>query len=297
MRHASRAAAWLVALFLAGTLAASTASPARAIDSPGGTPAPTAGSSAQPAGGAGGTSTGPASPSAGTGGSSSSAAPTKGTGGSEYGVLSPARKKAVSGKPARKPVRAVRDKPAKPKVKPKPKPKPKLAPKPATPAPATPVQPTPSGAPTPTQTAAEGAIFPVLGPHSFGGADNRFGAGRTGHEHQGQDVLAEEGLAVVAPLAGTIVTTGYQAGGAGWYVAEHTDDGLDFFYAHCQAGSLAVAAAGQAVTAGQQLCEVGQTGDATGPHLHFEIWVDGWRVNASSKPVDPLPYLQAWDHG
>jgi murein DD-endopeptidase MepM/ murein hydrolase activator NlpD len=198
-------------------------------------------------------------------------------------------KKAVSKTP-RKPVRAVQRKPAKPKVKPKPKPP--TPSKPTVPAPST-----PAGVPTPAQTAGEGAVFPVLGPHSFGDAANRFGAGRAGYEHQGQDVLASEGLTVVAPLAGTIITTGYQAGGAGWYVAEHTGDGLDFFYAHCQAGSLAVTAAGRTVTAGQPLCKVGQTGDATGPHLHFEVWVGGWRVNAASKPIDPLPYLQAWDHG
>jgi murein DD-endopeptidase MepM/ murein hydrolase activator NlpD len=153
--------------------------------------------------------------------------------------------------------------------------------------------PTP-GVSSPAQTAAEGAVFPVTGPHSFGDAANRFGAGRAGHTHQGQDVLASEGLAVVAPLAGTIITTGYQAGGAGWYVAEHGANGLDFFFAHCQAGSLA-ASTGQAVVAGQALCKVGQTGDATGPHLHLEIWVGGWRATAG-RPIDPLAYLQAWDH-
>ena len=52
---------------------------------------------------------------------------------------------------------------------------------------------------------------------------------------------------------------------------------------------------GQAVAAGQQLCRVGQTGDATGPHLHFEIWIGGWRRDKASVPVDPLAQLQAWD--
>jgi murein DD-endopeptidase MepM/ murein hydrolase activator NlpD len=97
---------------------------------------------------------------------------------------------------------------------------------------------------------------------------------------------------VVAPLTGTIITTGNQAGGAGWYVAEQTTDGLAFFYAHCQAGSVAVIPE-QNVAAGQQLCRVGQTGDATGPHLHFEVWVGGWRT-AAGYPIDPLPYLEAW---
>jgi murein DD-endopeptidase MepM/ murein hydrolase activator NlpD len=94
-------------------------------------------------------------------------------------------------------------------------------------------------------------------------------------------------------LPGTIITTGDQPSAAGWYVAEHTGVGLDFFFAHCRAGSLAVTA-GEAVHAGQALCTVGQTGDATTPHLHFEIWVGGWRA-AGGNPIDPLPYLEAWE--
>jgi murein DD-endopeptidase MepM/ murein hydrolase activator NlpD len=202
---------------------------------------------------------------------------TRGTGGTAYLVV---RSKA---RPARKPVHTVR----RPHSAPKPKAKP---PKPVTPAP-----PVEAGVPSPAQTQVEAAVFPVLGPHSFGDAANRFGAPRAGHVHQGQDVLASEGLVVAAPLAGTIITAAYQAGGAGWYAAEHTVDGLDFFYAHCQAGSLTVST-GQAVGAGQTICKIGQTGDATAPHLHFEIWVGGWQT-ATGHPVDPLPYLEAWDHG
>jgi murein DD-endopeptidase MepM/ murein hydrolase activator NlpD len=215
-----------------------------------------------------------------TGGTAAPAAvvSTSGTGGAIYRAAVPKPRtvrKAVAHAPARKPVKhAPARRPAKPKT---------------TPVPAA----TPSGAPTPAQTVAQGAIFPVSGPHSFGGPENRFGAGRVGHVHQGQDVLASEGLPVLAPLAGAIVTTGYQAGGAGWYVAEQTGDGLSFFFAHCEAGSVGVKPEAS-VRAGQQLCLVGQTGDATGPHLHFEIWVGGWRVG-NGYPIDPLPYLEDWD--
>jgi len=44
---------------------------------------------------------------------------------------------------------------------------------------------------------------------------------------------------------------------------------------------------------GQRLCAVGATGDASGPHLHFEIWIVGWRV-PGGQPIDPLPELRAW---
>jgi len=168
------------------------------------------------------------------------------------------------------------------------------APKPApvpTPAAATP---SPSGTPTPAETVAEGAVFPVQGTHNFGGPENRFGAPREGHIHQGQDILASEGTPVVAPFAGTITTTSYQAGGAGYYAVEHTSTGFDFMFAHCEANSLTVSV-GQVVSGGQQLCKVGQTGDATTPHLHFEIWVGGWQAKGG-QPIDPLPYLEAWQN-
>jgi murein DD-endopeptidase MepM/ murein hydrolase activator NlpD len=134
-------------------------------------------------------------------------------------------------------------------------------------------------------------VFPVAGPHTYGDA---FGAARKGYSHQGQDLAAAEGVPVVAPQAGTILYVDFQAKAAGWYIVQRGADGRDFFFAHCQAGSVVVKP-GQAVTPGQPLCNVGATGDATGPHLHFEIWLGGWRVDAASRPVDPLADLQAWD--
>jgi murein DD-endopeptidase MepM/ murein hydrolase activator NlpD len=65
-------------------------------------------------------------------------------------------------------------------------------------------------------------------------------------------------------------------------------------FAHCKAESLAVSSA-QEVSAGQALCQAGQTGDATTPHLDFEMWVNGWRT-ATGYPINPLPYLEAWEH-
>ncbi len=148
----------------------------------------------------------------------------------------------------------------------------------------------PKPAPIPLPDAA-GHVFPVSGPHTYG---DPFGAPRKGYTHQGQDILAAEGVPVVAPVAGVTSFTDYQANAAGYYIVEKGSDGYDYFFAHCQKGSTAVAP-GQAVVAGQQLCNVGMTGDASGPHLHFEVWEGGWRVDAGSHPIDPLPLLKSWD--
>jgi murein DD-endopeptidase MepM/ murein hydrolase activator NlpD len=148
----------------------------------------------------------------------------------------------------------------------------------------------PAPAPAPVPDPA-GHVFPVSGPHSYG---DPFGAPRNGYSHQGQDVLASEGTPVVAPVAGSISFTDYQAKAAGYYIVEKGADGYDYFFAHCQKASTVVVPT-QVVSAGQPLCNVGATGDATGPHLHFEAWEGGWRVDAGSHPIDPLPLLKSWD--
>jgi murein DD-endopeptidase MepM/ murein hydrolase activator NlpD len=134
------------------------------------------------------------------------------------------------------------------------------------------------------------AVFPVQGAYTLG---DGFGAGRPGHVHQGQDIAAASGTPVVSPVAGTVPWVAYQAGGAGYYVVVSGADGRDYVFMHFLAGSTAVVKA-QAVTAGQRLGLVGATGDATGPHLHFEIWPDGWYASKTSQPIDPLPDLLAW---
>jgi murein DD-endopeptidase MepM/ murein hydrolase activator NlpD len=134
--------------------------------------------------------------------------------------------------------------------------------------------------------------FPVSGPFSFGGDGARFGAGRPGHTHQGQDVVADSGVTLVAPYAGKISYVAYQAAAAGYYVVEHADDGRDYVFMHLLKDSTAVSV-GQRVSTGSVIGKVGATGDASGPHLHFEIWVDGpWQFGGH--PVDPLPLLKSW---
>jgi len=159
--------------------------------------------------------------------------------------------------------------------------KPKSVPKP-TPKPPTPSPPAPSS-----------GVFPVRGAYTFGGAGARFGAGRTGHTHEGQDVVGDSGLPIVAPLAGEIRYVDYQASGAGRYIILRADNGWDMMFAHCQYSSAAVKV-GQRVKAGDRLCLLGSTGDSTGPHLHFELWPHGWRDSPGTSPIDPLPQLKKW---
>ncbi len=177
-----------------------------------------------------------------------------------------------------------------PKVKAKPKPKPQ----PTTPAPTTPTNaPT---TPVPPSLGGTSGVFPVRGTYSLGGDDARFGAGRTGHKHEGQDISAASGTPVVAPLAGEILFNDYQAHGAGRYIVLHATNGWDMMFAHCLAGS-ATLDPGAQVAAGDQLCLVGATGDASGPHLHFELWPNGWRHLKGTRPIDPLPQLRSWAAG
>jgi len=165
-----------------------------------------------------------------------------------------------------------------------------VARKPATRAPTTPKPVAPT---TPVSTVS--GVFPVQGPFSFGGDDARFGAGRPGHIHQGQDVVAASGTPLVAPVAGTVTWKANQPGGAGIYLVVRgagSGEVRDYVLMHIKRGTVLVAP-GDAVSPGQQLAQVGATGDASGPHLHFEIWVGGWFARGGA-PVDPLPQLKRW---
>lgn len=142
------------------------------------------------------------------------------------------------------------------------------------------------------QVQVRGHVFPLRGDFSYGTPEDGFGAKRNGHTHQGQDLLAAEGLPVVAPRAGTITYVGYQASGAGYYVVLDGDgEDLNYVFMHLQQDSITVDK-GEHVDQGQRLGSVGHTGDAQGSHLHFEIWQGPWYDGGQA--IDPLPYLQQW---
>jgi murein DD-endopeptidase MepM/ murein hydrolase activator NlpD len=137
-----------------------------------------------------------------------------------------------------------------------------------------------------------GFIFPARGKHDFGGAAARFGAPRSGHTHQGQDIMAACGTKLVAARGGTVQYAGYQGAAGNYIVIDQKGSGEDNMYAHLSAPS--PLQTGDHVRTAQYIGNVGDTGDATGCHLHFEAWsAPGWYEGG--QPYDPLPLLQAWD--
>ena len=140
--------------------------------------------------------------------------------------------------------------------------------------------------------AAGAQVFPIPGPHNYGGPQARFGADRSGHSHQGQDVFAACGEPLVSAQAGNVKVKAYQGGGAGHYLVVTGADGLDYVYMHLANASWA--SKGTYLHAGTQIGQVGQSGNASGCHLHFELWTaPGWYSGGIAQ--DPLPSLQYWD--
>ncbi len=98
--------------------------------------------------------------------------------------------------------------------------------------------------------------------------------------HNGVDIGAANRSAIVAAASGVVITSGWINGFGNTVVIDH-GDGISTLYGHCSA---IFVKEGQKVDMGDKIAAVGSTGLATGPHLHFEV-----RVNGS--PVNPRKYL------
>jgi murein DD-endopeptidase MepM/ murein hydrolase activator NlpD len=135
-------------------------------------------------------------------------------------------------------------------------------------------------------------MFPIRGRHDFGGRGAGFGSGRTGHSHQGHDVFAKCGTRMLAARGGRVQYAGYHGAAGNYLVIDGAGSDLDYAYMHLAEPS--PFRAGDRVYTGQRIGSVGDTGNARGCHLHFELWaVPGWYDGG--EPFDPLPALQAWD--
>ena len=135
-------------------------------------------------------------------------------------------------------------------------------------------------------------MFPVGGKCAF---IDTYGAARAGgRSHEGVDIIAPQGKPVYAVTSGTIWRMSYLGGGSntlgGNSVHLKAGDGTGtyYYYAHLVAFADGITK-GATVTAGQLLGFVGMTGNASGPHLHFEIHPNG------GTSVNPYPALKAVD--
>jgi murein DD-endopeptidase MepM/ murein hydrolase activator NlpD len=104
--------------------------------------------------------------------------------------------------------------------------------------------------------------------------------------HYAIDIAANYGTPIVAPLAGTVVFAGWNNNGGGYQVWISHGNNLYTGSHHMSAVTVSV---GQTVARGQQIGRVGQSGWATGPHDHFEVWI-GYPWKSGSYRVNPLRY-------
>jgi murein DD-endopeptidase MepM/ murein hydrolase activator NlpD len=98
--------------------------------------------------------------------------------------------------------------------------------------------------------------------------------------HEGIDIAVPTGTPVHASASGTVIHSGWLGGYGNLVVIDH-GNGLATAYAH---NSVLIVTVGQAVSQGQTVSLSGSTGHSSGPHVHFEV-----RVNGAA--VDPLLYL------
>jgi len=125
---------------------------------------------------------------------------------------------------------------------------------------------------------AKGSLTQGFGMTAFAAAGEYGGAG-----HTGIDIGQAAGMPVVAAAGGTVTFSGgVPNAGYGYYVVIDNGNGYTTLYAHLLAPSYLKA--GDHVAQGQMIGLSGSTGHSTGPHLHFEIRLDG-------VPIDPLPLL------
>ncbi len=151
-----------------------------------------------------------------------------------------------------------------------------------------------AGAAVAAQTASNFALydhlFPIRGRHDLGQSEtNGFGGGRG---HQGQDMFARCGTRLAAARGGKVQYAGYHGRAGNYVVIDGAGTGIDYVYMHLRSAPLV--SEGQRVFTGQKIGQVGDTGRASGCHLHFEMWTSpGWYEGG--RAFDPLPSLRRWD--
>lgn len=105
---------------------------------------------------------------------------------------------------------------------------------------------------------------------------------RWGKTHTGIDIGADYGTDILAALDGTVTFSGQMSGYGNYITVDHGDD-METAYGHCEELYVQV---GEKVKRGDKIAAVGSTGNSTGPHLHFEVKLNGEFVN----PLDYVIY-------
>ncbi|MFR9727593.1 M23 family metallopeptidase [Saccharopolyspora sp. MS10] len=123
--------------------------------------------------------------------------------------------------------------------------------------------------------ASSGYVKPAEGTFTSG-----FGA-RWGSTHKGIDIANSIGTPIVSVAKGEVINAGPASGFGQWVRVQH-DDGTITVYGHVNTIDVSV---GQQVDAGEKIATIGNKGQSTGPHLHFEVIQSGSKIN-------PLPWLQ-----
>ncbi|MEV6277803.1 M23 family metallopeptidase [Nocardia sp. NPDC051832] len=126
----------------------------------------------------------------------------------------------------------------------------------------------------------DAALRPLFTKFATGIFSSGYGQ-RWGVLHGGVDVAAPIGTPIFAVEDGTVISAG-PAEGFGMWVRVLGDDGTVSVYGHINTALVDV---GQRVLAGDEIATVGNRGESTGPHCHFEVWLHG------TERIDPLPWL------
>lgn len=132
--------------------------------------------------------------------------------------------------------------------------------------------------PAETSTSARRLAWPL----DEGYISSEFGNQRAGHRHRGIDIRIAPGASIRAAAAGRITFSGRMRGYGNVIIVDH-GDGLETRYAHNRRNRVHK---GDSVEVGSTIADVGSTGNASAPHLHFEVREDG-------HAKDPLSFLPA----
>jgi murein DD-endopeptidase MepM/ murein hydrolase activator NlpD len=135
-------------------------------------------------------------------------------------------------------------------------------------------------------------VFPIEAPPDYGAGDAGFGAGRSGHSHEGQDVFAPAGTPLIAARDGVILEEGNDGGRGNYIALFNAERRQTYMYLHMQNPS--PLDPGQRVDAGDPVGRVGCTGSCWGDHLHFEVRLGR---GSAARAMDPLPFLRRAQRG